>query len=90
MPRESIATAVNCVVFPGFSVTVDGVTLTVATWTVATVAVAGIDVVSPPADALILALPVPTSVTLPEVSTLATCVLDEAQVNAAPAIGWPF
>jgi hypothetical protein len=90
LPRESVGTAVNCTVFPGLSVTVEGVTLTAATWIVAAVAVAGIEVVSPPADALIFALPEPTSVTLPEVSTLATCVLDEAQVKVTLGIAWPF
>ena len=90
MPRESVGTAVNWTVFPGFSVTVDGVTVTAATWIVAAVAVAGIEVVSPPEDALMFALPGPTRVTLPVLSTLATSVLVEAHVNVTPVIVVPL
>jgi hypothetical protein len=90
LPTESRAIAWSCWVFPGFSVTDDGVTLTEAIRTVAAVAVAGTDVVSPPAEALILALPAPTSVTLPVLSTLATWVFAEDQVNVTPLMAWPL
>src|SRR5579862_3894666 len=90
LPRESRATAWISCVFPGFRVTDDGDTLIEAIVTDAGIATAGTDVVRPPAEAVMSALPAPTRVTLPAVSTLATCVFEDAHVNVMPEIATPL
>jgi len=88
---ESSVVAESCAVAPTCSEVLAGDTDTDATDTVAGALTFRIDeLLLPPLEALMLALPAPTALTLPPLSTVATVMLELSQVIARPESSLPL
>ncbi len=86
-PLASVAAAARRSVSPVTNVSAAGATATALTsWATVTAALPD----TPPALAVIVAVPLPTAVTSPDPSTVATVASSDAHVNSAPATPWPF
>jgi hypothetical protein len=90
LPEASWTTAVSCLLVPGIPVTVVGDRTTEATGGGGgALTVTPTVPVTPPADAVMVAVPCFTRPTMPDDDTVAVAELDEDQVTATPLIGLP-